>query len=73
MGMTETEFARKKKLGDEVYEIWTTQLHHGKIRPTRKQKDKFIEAYWAGVLPRLDPNKSTSLYQWVEDNFPEII
>lgn len=69
MSMSEAEFARRCKLGDEAAEVWKA-THRGRVRPTTKQKDILRDAYWSGCLPR---TKDYCLYQWVEDNFPEII
>jgi hypothetical protein len=72
MAMSDEEFARKKKLGDEAYDIWVNRTHRGRVRPTSKQRDVLNAAYWAGCLPR-EKDGGSSIYQWVEDNFPEII
>ena len=70
--MSEAEFARRKKIGDEAYDIWVNQTKRGRVRPTTKQRDVLLDAYWLGCLPR-DKDGGSSIYQWVEDNFPTII
>lgn len=71
MGMSEAEWLRCKKLGDEAYDIWVNQTKRGIVRPTSKQREVLVSAYWAGCLPR--EKNGSSVYQWVEDNFPAIV
>lgn len=69
MSMSEAEFERRTKLGNEAADVWIA-THRGRVRPTTKQKDILRDAYWSSCLPR---TKDYDLYQWVEDNFPEIV
>ena len=46
------------------------KTHYGRVRPTSKERDVLIDAYWATCLPK---HTVYSLYQWVEDGFPTII
>ncbi len=51
----------------EARRLWRKYRNGG--RPTSDERDTLLEAYYASVLPR-DPDYS--VYQWVEDGFPEL-
>ncbi len=67
--MSQEEMDRRFKLGEQAAAVWQ-ETYRGRVRPTTKQKDILIDAYWAGCLPR---TKDYCLYQWVEDGCPAII
>jgi hypothetical protein len=69
MGMSQDEIDRRYALGQKAAEVWN-DTHRGRVKPTTKQKDILIDAYWAGSLPRV---KDYCLYQWVEDGCPAIV
>lgn len=60
----------KKKLSPRERSLRIFQRCRQGRRPTKPERRLLIDLYWSGQLPR---DTNYSLYQWVEDGFPEVM